>query len=802
MLKKILNAIICLGLIMQNFAFIFQVEAEEINTPNIKTSDIYQGNKKAKLDDNNNFVIDNYDDVYLDLKLENIEESKDYYIKLENKQNSIGFMYDDSYQDKTKLNFHYLNDSNGILTYNIKVCDNWECNKVYASKAINVKIDYFDKIKNSKVIISDINQGDNNFETKDEYGYKNIYLNNKQTISLKLTGENLIDDASYVVNGDGLQSNLIYSGSELKKGVEVKYYPTLRSSSFNINVELQDIQIQPKIKYNDGTKTYDYFQIILNEDENLQSYSYNLFYTNYMNKIIKKSDLEYKEYYIINSNYHNDKNTLSLNINGNKYLDKDYQITISVKQANNTIYNKKLNVNGLLLNNGYQIELDGLALELNKDENGELYEFYVDVDNAVTKQEYKYNSVGKDAYISSNIFFENGKKNLSVFRGDGNYFFNSGIYDTNKDVFTKYNSIFLRYMGSNLNNDETYEYILEYGNFNESNNSRNYEVTLKTGKVTGFLLNTIGLLFKVDNNKNYINPVYKLTLKKGDEILYVDAPVIYIVNSPTLANVSLKANKKNLYLKTSDLSYIATRNSQIEFSVSGLGFEENTYYEFDYCTSLNYNNENPNGNNKCEKVKFKGKDLNSGTAVLKYDKKIDKNVKSIDVYLYCELKKFSSENSTIQGGFNVTFVDSKDFFQNLTKYFVDNVNDLIKNISKNTNVEDFTKNVDIKDNGKVKIFDTNGTTEINGKIGTGMIARVVNEYDENVLDLDVVVKGDVTGDGNISVTDLAKIKRHLAGNEKLTGVYETAGNITDSGSVSITDLVKISRDVAKIQEVK
>ena len=32
---------------------------------------------EAKLDDNNNFVIDNYDDVYLDLKLENIEESKD-----------------------------------------------------------------------------------------------------------------------------------------------------------------------------------------------------------------------------------------------------------------------------------------------------------------------------------------------------------------------------------------------------------------------------------------------------------------------------------------------------------------------------------------------------------------------------------------------------------------------------------------------------------------------------------------------------------------------------------------------------
>ena len=166
MLKKILNAIICLGLIMQNFAFIFQVEAEEINTPNIKTSDIYQGNKKAKLDDNNNFIIDNYDGVYLDLKLENIEESKDYYIKLENKQYSIGFMYDDSYQDKTKLYFHYLDDSNGILTYNIKVCDNWECNKVYTSKAINVKIDHFDKIKNSKANFNKVLKNLTNFLIK------------------------------------------------------------------------------------------------------------------------------------------------------------------------------------------------------------------------------------------------------------------------------------------------------------------------------------------------------------------------------------------------------------------------------------------------------------------------------------------------------------------------------------------------------------------------------------------------------------------------------------------------------------
>ena len=457
--------------------------------------------------------------------------------------------------------------------------------------------------------------------------------------------------------------------------------------------------------------------------------------------------------------------------------------------------------------NGYEIELKDLVLELNKEEdlNAGLYEFYVEVDDIITKQEYKYNSLGKDAYLSSNIFFENGKKNLSAFKGDRDYFYGSGIYDTNKDVFTKYSSIYLRYMGDNFNNNDTYEYILEYGGYIENTEfyARNYEVELKQGQVKGSELNTIGLLFKVDNYKNYENPTYKLTIKKGDEVLYSDAPVLYIVDSPTLANASLKANSKNLYLQTSDLSYIATRNAPIDAVISGLGFEENTDYEFNFCYYKNFEDGSwSEDNEKCGTTTFKGKELNNGTAKIHLKDKIDEKASSYDFYITCDLKDALLENVAIQGGFEVTFVDSKDLFPNLTKYFVDNVSDLIKNISKNTSVEDFTKNVDVKDNGKVKIYDTTGTTEITGNVGTGMIARVVNEYDENVLDLDVAVKGDVSGDGNISITDLVKVKRHLSQDEDLTGVYEVAGNITDTGEIGITDLVKISRDVAKIQEVQ
>ena len=810
MIKKFLNVFMCLGLLMQNFAFFIPVMAEEIKEPTIKINGIYQGDDLSEIDEDGNYVIDKYNEVFIDFELENINMTDDYYVKLESTAGGSGFMYNNANGVREQIYFHnFMYEEDDIFTYNIKICDEWECNKLYTSKTINLKLNYYNEIKDSKIIISDIRQGTNDLNTKEENGTKYVYLNNKQNISFKITGENLIDNADYIVSGGATQNELIFKGSELENGIDFNYKTNLEYSAFslNVSVNLKGIQISPSQKYFDGTTTYDFFNILLEEDDTLPSYNSKLVYTKDQAKEIKQSDIEYREYYIVDSNFHNENKSLSLLINGNGYIDKDYSISVEVKKGNSTIYNKDVNVNGLLLNQEYKLELDELVLELNNEEdiNAELYEFYVKIDDIITKQEYKYNSLGKDAYLSSNIFFENGKKNLSTFSGDGNYFYGSGVYDTNKDVFTKYSSVYLRYMGENFNDNETYEYILEYGNYIENTSfyERDYEVELKQGEVKGSVLNTIGLLFKVDNNKNYENPTYKLTIKKGDEILYTDAPVLYIVDSPTLANASLKANSKNLYLQTSDLSYIATRNAPIEIVISGLGFEENTDYEFDYCVYKNYDDEMwSEENQKCETIVFKGKDLNNGTAKINYNEKIDEKAKSYSFYVMCDLKNAFLENIAIQGGFDITFVDSKDLFPNLTKYFVDNVSDLIKNISKNTSVEDFTKNIDVKDNGKVKIYDKSGRNEIDGNVGTGMIARVVNEYDENVLDLDVVVKGDVSGDGNISITDLVKVKRHLSEDEELTGVYEVAGNITDTGEIGITDLVKISRDVAKIQEVQ
>ena len=51
-----------------------------------------------------------------------------------------------------------------------------------------------------------------------------------------------------------------------------------------------------------------------------------------------------------------------MNIDGEKYEDKDYSVSVEIIKDKTPIYNKKIDVNGLLLNDGYTFELDNLTL--------------------------------------------------------------------------------------------------------------------------------------------------------------------------------------------------------------------------------------------------------------------------------------------------------------------------------------------------------------------------------------------------------------------------------------------------------
>ena len=794
-MKRLVNIILVLVLFIQSFIWVIPVEALE-GDPELQINGVKQGDKYLE-QENDVYLVDGYDSIYLDYTVLN-DNGERLFIRSIDAQGNGGYF--EHYGNENSLIALNVGTDKENYNFTVQLCNDRNCNEIYDSKTINLKVTYFNEVKDSKIYFTNVKQGDKDILISES---NQLMINNKENISLTLKGENLIDDALYRVENATYDERLEFLGSELEKGVNVTYKMNGKTY-FRLSAYLGEFYNNLSIEYLEGDVLYSYANFTLYEDKELPSYEFKLTYTDKSDVDILKTDKYNNPYYVIFNQYHNKEHTLSYYLKGDKYLDQNYNIKVKVTSGDNILYQDEQEVNGLDLNEGFSLELKNLVLELNTTGylyDFSIYEFEVEIANVISSLEAKYNSIGQDASIDVDVFYENGVKNLSSFAGDGSYYFINNLYDTNEDVFDKYSFIYLNFMGSDFNDDEIYEYELTYSNW--VNLVDDEHEVLSTGTISGDDLNHIGLLVNVSNPKAYNNPTYQLVVKKGKEIIYMRGVTLKLTSAPSLANVRLKVNNKNLYLQSSEghnsFSYIATRNAPIDIKISGIGFDEDQDYVFDFSYSFTINGESQTKN---EKVTFGGKELNDGTASILFEKDISKDVDLLSVWLYCDIKESAEEGVATQGGFYVTFVDSKDLFQDTEIYVVDNLKDLIKNIKKNTSVDDFVSSLNIVNNGKVKIYDATGTEEVEGNVGTGMLARVMNEYEQSILDMDIVVKGDVSGDGNISVTDLVKVKRHLAKVQELDGVYEIAGNVTETGSVGITDLVKISRDVAKIEEVE
>lgn len=808
MIKKFLNVFMCIGLLMQNFLFIIPVMAEETQKEELVINSITQNGEELEVVDGV-YQVDSLEQIIINYTIKNPITTKRY--DLENwdtdggSSNSFSGLTGDYTSEDWNVKLD-INNEISYITYNLYGGED-EDKELLDTYKLTFKFTKFNEynLANSKLYITEIKQGGNVITPNVENG--SIYEFNKtQDITLNIKGKNFAKDITYPLYANMNSRYPIgeYTGEELNNGLEVNF-KVKNESSLSADVYVGYDAFSRRIyakPLSCGDDYYCYLHHTFIDTNNVSDYNITFSYTNYEDKKVKSIN-EFDEYYhnmyIVSSKYHNENNPLAININGKNYLDKDYDVKINIIRDRETLYTKDVKVNGLLLNDGYSIKLDNFVSSKDKTYNEEKDKYVVEtiIDYTTSQTDYMYGYSENYSTIKSEIFFENGKKNLSTFRGDGSYYFNSGFADTNKDAFAKYNNIYLRYVGKYFENNLTYDYELSYG-FSDNKGGLEKVEVLKSGSINGGLLNTIGLMFAVDNKNNYRYPTYRLEVKYNDEIIFYSSPVLDLVDTPTLANVSLtNGNNKDLYLRMDDYTYVATRNFPITLAISGIGFEDDKNYTIAFSEDYVYESDEPDYDHEMKEYIFKGKDLNDGKAIIKLDKKITDDIKSAWFYVMYQL-----DGGFGQGGFEVNFVNSKDLLPNIKQYLIDNASDLIKNITKNTSVDDFANNIDVANNGKIKIFDTTGKNEITGNVGTGMIARVIDENDNNLLDLDVVVKGDVSGDGNISITDLVKVKRHLSKDEELNGVYEVAGNITDTGEIGITDLVKISRDVAKIQEVQ
>lgn len=767
----------------------------------ISINKIVQGRDGEELPlENGVYVADGFDSLYVSIGLTNYNPDEDVYIRLGNGTSS--------YRPNGDYDLDIDNFDAETSEFTIMLCADSDCNSVLNFDTFKVKLTHYNQIKNQKVYFYNVRQGGNTIPMT---GSGTFTINDKQVVSMMVKGENVIEDATYTLELGSYGSGIQVLGSRLINGVELTGNPQY-SDYMSINFRIGSASLP--ITYYDGTNYitagvdqidgwYYYFNFDISNTYN-KSYTADLKYKNYPNNALTMDDSMYLELYVVDTAYHGTNKPLMYYLKGSGYENKNYTFHVLVTLDDGSVfYDRNFTVGGNAINAGTNVELTGLTLPLatNIDEimGGEYgmptYSFTVSLDDVVDEKLVRYNGAGANLNINPEIFFQNGKKNLSVFRG----FANSGMYDTNVDVFRKYDKIYINFMGSGFDENTEYDYYVDYGYYTETDeNELTFPNRVTNGKVTGEILNNVGVFVELNNNKNYQHPSYRFYVKKGNEILAFAAPVLYTTEKATLANVMLNTQNRDLYLYSEEYSYIATKSMPIDISVAGIGFDDNKDYEFEYCVMPVYQNgEYGYNDDTCKDVSFNGKDLNDGNVLINFaEDDIDDEVVGYVFSVYGEGDDYFG-----QGYFTITFVENKELLPSLSRYIIDDASDIIRNIRKQTTVTEFKNSITVIEGGTIKVFDKTGTTEVTGQIGTGMQGRVIDEYNRNFINIGIAVQGDTTGDGNISLTDLVKVKFHLLETEILEDVYEAAGNVDGTSGITITDLVQMSKDVTGIKEL-
>lgn len=125
----------------------------------------------------------------------------------------------------------------------------------------------------------------------------------------------------------------------------------------------------------------------------------------------------------------------------------------------------------------------------------------------------------------------------------------------------------------------------------------------------------------------------------------------------------------------------------------------------------------------------------------------------------------------------------------------------ISKIAPQTTVAQFKKNVKVENvttEPQMVFIDENGNTlQEDSLIKTGTKLKVGSS-----LQFTLVVTGDIDGDAEITINDLANIRLHLIDKKSLTGIKLKAGDLDEDGEVTINDLASMKLILIGLSEIK
>ena len=87
-------------------------------------------------------------------------------------------------------------------------------------------------------------------------------------------------------------------------------------------------------------------------------------------------------------------------------------------------------------------------------------------------------------------------------------------------------------------------------------------------------------------------------------------------------------------------------------------------------------------------------------------------------------------------------------------------------------------------------------------IGTGSKIVFKNDNTDIVDEYNIILYGDVNGDGKINSIDLLLIQRHILKLQRLEGIFVKSANVLKNGkNPSSVDMLKIQRQILKLENL-
>lgn len=118
----------------------------------------------------------------------------------------------------------------------------------------------------------------------------------------------------------------------------------------------------------------------------------------------------------------------------------------------------------------------------------------------------------------------------------------------------------------------------------------------------------------------------------------------------------------------------------------------------------------------------------------------------------------------------------------------------ISNILLNTDVSKIKNDLEsVAGNATVNIKDANDNIKESGIACTG--DKVIINNQSSTETLQIIIKGDTSGDGVINALDLLQVQKNILGTYTLTGAYKEAADTSKDGTINALDLLQVQKSI-------